>query len=107
MKLISVVHFLLIIVAIFSPFIFSWWIIVLGSVILWLQYYFVGNCVLTKKQFSSKDKDMTYWYFILSKFFPNINKKKVKKIVRNILPVSIILLSIIIQVIFGFDPVIF
>jgi hypothetical protein len=104
--LIPLIHFLLILIAILSPILFDWRLILVVIILLWLEYFILGSCFLTQKQFGKEDKDMTFWFYMLRKLKINTNKRKLKIFVRYILPIIIIFLAIISQELFKNKPLI-
>ena len=90
------VHFLLVVMIYLSPFLFKWGIIVLFTVLYYLQLLIVGECVLTKIQFN--DKDITFYNYYLNKIGLRISRKKMSVILTFIIPVIILLITIIWQV---------
>ncbi len=91
------IHLVLIVLAVFSPLYIDYKLIILVNVLLWLQYYILGNCFLTKKEFNTRDEDMTFWFYYLSKVFYSLDKKKTKFFVRVILPFLIMMIAIYLQ----------
>jgi hypothetical protein len=98
-------HLLFILIAWTSPLWFDWKLIVIGVIILALQYLIIGGCYLTFLE-AGKDLDETFYHYHLSKTFPKLNKKKVKIFVRYILPILIIVIAYIIQNYLGYKPLI-
>ncbi|MFH1175605.1 MAG: hypothetical protein V1698_02695 [bacterium] len=103
-KLIFLAHFLLILIALSSPFLFSYGLIILGMVLLWIQYSICGGCVLTFKQFGKDDKNMTFWYYYLSKLGLKADKVKIKIFIRYILPFFILAIALFWQILFNHTP---
>ncbi len=81
--------------------------IVIGAIVLWLQYLVFGSCILTIKQFGKDDSDMTFWHYLLTKLGLNAEKRKVKIIVRYILPFVIVGIALIWQIGLSHDPFLF
>ena len=95
-NLIFWVHLLLILFALSSPFWFGWKFILIGMILLNVQYLSFGGCYLTFLE-TGKDKHQTFYYHHLSKIFPTLNKKKTWIFVRFFLPVIIFLAAYLLQ----------
>lgn len=89
-------HLILIIAAWTSPLWVDWQLILLGIVALSIQYVVIGGCYLTFKE-SGKDRDMTFYYYYLSKKYHRLNKRRVKIFIRYILPVLLLAIAYLIQ----------
>ncbi len=103
--LVFLLHFLLIVIAWTSPLWVDWELLLVGIFLLSLQYLILGGCYLTFLE-AGKDPDMTFYYYYLSKEYPNLNKKKVKAFVRYILPVLLFAIAYLIQEQLGWIPLI-
>lgn len=101
------VHLVLILFAYSSPFLFSWKLIVIGVIVLFIQYSLIGGCVLNKIQFNNT-KDTTFLYPYLKMLgFKKINPYKFKIFIRYYLPFILLFIAIIWQVIFNKNPIFF
>lgn len=96
-------HLILILLAYFSGFLFSWWLIIIGPIVLWIQYKFFNGCVLTIFQLGKEKGEFTF----LAHYFKNINPQKLTFFIRYILPFIIFLLAITWQIILNKKPLIF
>lgn len=99
-------HLTLIILAYLSPILFNWKLILFGVIILFLQELIFQGCFLTHAQFG-KDRYMTFYYryLILMGFKPN--KEKLKFLMAWIMPLIVLDLSLILQILLKFRPLIF
>ena len=98
-------HIIALIPAYLSPIIFDWKIIVLGVVILQIQYWIIGGCLLTHLEMG-KDKNETFIWYYLRKIFPELNPKTTKFIIRVIVPIFLIAIALILQIQFSVKPLI-
>lgn len=101
------IHLILVILIVASPFLFSLALIAVGAMVLWLQYLVFGGCILTFQQFGRGDSDMTFWYYLLTKLGLNVDKRKVKLVVRYALPFVIVGVAFIWQFELNNDPLLF
>lgn len=99
-------HLFEIILVWFTPFLLSWYFIVIGIVLNYIQIAFLGDCVLTRMQFGKKNKK-AYYTFLLEKMGFKPDNKKVAFFVINIKPYILLVLSLIWQIVLGNRPLIF
>ncbi len=99
------IHLILVLFAYLSPFLFNWKLILLGIIILFIQYNLIGGCILNKIQFD-KTKDITFLYPYLKMLGLNINPYKFKIFIRYYLPFILLLIAIIWQVLLNKAPLI-
>lgn len=98
------IHLLLFLFALFSFLLFSWWLIIIGQIILLLQYYFINGCILSKVEFRRDEAFMPYYFH---RWGLIENKQKGRIFVRYYLPCIVIILAVILQVIFKIHPLIY
>lgn len=98
------IHLFFIILAYSSPFWLDWRVITAGIILLQIQFLVIEGCVLTQLE-AGKDKDMTFGYYYLSKFFPSINKIKTKFFIRYVISAAIFLTALLLQYYFNYQPV--
>ena len=96
-------HLILIILAWLSPLWIDWRLIFIGILLLSIQYTILGGCYLTFLE-TGKDKDMTFYFYHLSKFFPSLNKRKTKLFIRYVLPAILLVIAYVLQVFYGWTP---
>jgi len=88
----------------FSWLLFSWWIVLFGQVILFLQYKIFGGCVLSKIEF----KDDTAWIpYYLHRWKLIKDREKCLVFTRNHMSVVVAGLVLVLHFVFGFKPLIF
>jgi len=97
-------HIGLEIIAFSSPFLFSWWLILIAIIILSVQYYVVGGCIMNKWQFG-KTEDVTFLYPYCKLIGLSIELEKLKFFMRVILPVIILSIAVIWQIFMGNAPI--
>jgi len=95
------IHLVLNLIAIFSWLFFSWWIIVIGEIMLQLQYFIFNGCILSRAEFGRDEACVPYY---LMKWRIVRNKKRARFFVRNILPLIVIIFGIIWQVLLRNSP---
>lgn len=98
------VHLATLIVEYASPFLFSWKIVLIGAVALYLQWLILGNCFLTIMQFHTTSKDASCNYYYLTKMGFNVNKKILFRYLAAF-PILILITALLWQVVFHRVPV--
>lgn len=99
------IHLLLLIPAYISPFLVNWKIILIGVILLQIQYWLVGGCILTHLQMGN-DKNETFIWYYLRKIYPRLSAQKVKFTIRVVIPIILIITGFILQTIYNFQPLI-
>ena len=89
-----------------TPFLFSWYLIVLGILLNYIQELLLGGCVLTIMQFGKKNKK-AFYTFILEKIGYRPNNEKVIFFVNHIKPLILLGIALIWQILLKNVPLIF
>lgn len=97
------VHLALIIPAYLSPFLINWKLIILGVLILQIQYWIIGGCFLTHLEMGKDKNEIFLWYY-LRKIYPNLESETAKFIVRVVLPIILVFIGFVLQVGLKFKP---
>lgn len=97
------IHILLLIPAYLSPIFFDWELIVIGVVLLQIQYWVVGGCILTHLEMG-KNKNETFIWYYLKKFYPEISPQKTKFFIRVIIPIVLVVAGFLLQTEFELKP---
>lgn len=103
-RLLGLIHFILIVVVWSSPLLFDWKIILAGIVGYYLQIVILKGCILTKLQFGLED-DNTFYFYLLKFLGIELNKRRLKIFLDYILPFSLLFISILIQELYNFKPI--
>ncbi len=99
------IHLILVLFAYLSPFLFNWKLIILGIIILFIQYSLIGGCILNKIQFDNT-RDVVFLYPYLKMLGLNLDAYKFKIFIRYCLPFILLLIAIIWQVLLNKTPLI-
>ena len=100
------VHLFLILIAYLSPLLFRWQLILIGVIVLFLQWIFFQGCILTHAQFG-KDKYMTFYYKYLTLMGISVDKKKLKFLMTWIMPFLVLFVALTLQYYLSFNPLIY
>ena len=87
-------HLILIILIWTAPFFVSWKIILPFIFLYYLQLVIFGDCIITKKQFKTKKREMTFYSYILEKAGFNFNRKKVRYLADYVFPWIILAIAL-------------
>jgi len=106
--LVAILHGLIMLLAYTSPLWLDWRLIIVALILYWLQIIVLGGCVLTKAQFGTYEDAFTLHYAskIATRLGGRINRQKFKFVLDYIIPPAYILISIIIQLVFHYQPLI-
>lgn len=96
-------HAIIIVLAWFSPLLFSWLVILAAMILYYLQILIIGDCVLTKWQFNRKTREETFYHYVLAKVGINYQNKYLGDLV---LPWIILGFAIIWQIVLNHTPLI-
>lgn len=85
-----------------SPFLFPWWVIVLGIGAYFLQLAIWGDCVLTRAQFETNNKRaVSFYYFLLVELGFKPNMQRVRWIADTVIPWVILSIALLWQQVFN------
>lgn len=96
-EIISWIHLVLIILIWSSPFWLSWKIVSIGIILYYLQLLIFGDCLLTKKEFRTNKREITFYSFCLEKIGFMFDRNKVRIIADYVMPWVILGVSLIWQ----------
>ena len=97
MILISIIHFIVIALALSSPFFLSYKLIFALVILYEIQILILKGCILTKIQFKNEKKDYSYWVYMLEKMGFHPNYRNLKIFLDYILPLIILLIAYLYQ----------
>ncbi|MFH1207626.1 MAG: hypothetical protein V1668_03395 [Patescibacteria group bacterium] len=100
-------HLIIIIVSYISWLLFSWWLVIIGAVLLQIQHIIAKGCVLTRVQFGEEKNNLTFIAFCLETIGFKFNRSKVKIATRFISPLIVIVLALFLRVVLHVKPLIF
>jgi hypothetical protein len=103
--LIFFVHTALELLEWFSFLLVDWQIILTLLLILQIQYWVFGGCILAQAELG-RDKNYTFTWYYLVKLFPNLDPKKTTWVLRYIVPTLVLGLAIYLQEFIGYTPVV-
>lgn len=99
------VHLLLIFLAYMSPFFVDWILILAGVMLVRIQFWELGGCILTKWEMGGRShKEFIYYY--VKKIWPHVKHDTIENIFHRGIPLALVILSFIMQVVYTYVPVI-
>ena len=101
------IHAIEIVLIWLSPILISWWLIIIGIGLYYLQILIFGDCVMTRRQFKIKKRGVTFYYFILVKLGFKPDMYKVRWVADYVMPYVILVIALILQLSLHFQPLIF
>lgn len=84
-----------------SPFILSWKLIVVGIFLYYLQLLIIGDCILTRQQFLSAKREVTFYSYYLEKFGIRFERREVRIVADYIMPPVILGIALMWQIKLG------
>ena len=91
-----VLHIVLLVAWYTSPFYLDWRIVILTVIAYHVQIYYAKGCLLTRGQFGKENEGFYYHY--LRKFGFNPDKERLSFVLDYVIPGTMILLAIALQV---------
>lgn len=92
------VHLIVIIFIWASPFWLNWKFILFFAFLYYIQLLIFGNCILTIKQFKTRDKEASFYAFTLKKLGFKVNQRFVARLVDYAFPGIILIIALFYQV---------
>lgn len=90
-----------------GPFLFSWYLMVTGYMIVMLQFLIFGRCLLNSKHDLEDDNDTTFYSYLFEKIGYHPNRATLKLWVRRYFYIILSVITLIWQVVLGFEPLLF
>ncbi len=90
-----------------SFLLFSWWIITIGFILMHVQFLVFGTCILNKIQFKKHEGDSVFLYPYIRKLGLNIPFKKMRLLMRYVLPITLIIIAVLWQLVLNKQPLLF
>ncbi len=101
------IHLLLVIIAWCGPFVFPWYLMLLGYSIVVGQFLYYKRCLLNEVHDLDDSGEHTFYSHLFEKIGINLNRKKLKQFVRGYLYIILAVFTLILQLGFGFQPLFF
>lgn len=99
-----IVHFILVIIAWVGPFVFPWYLMVLGYAVVVVQFLYYKRCLMNGAHGLDDSGDHTFYSHLFEKIGFTPNRKKLKDFVRGYLYVILAVFTIILNFGIGFQP---
>lgn len=89
-----------------APFFVSWYLMTPIYLLVWLQFRIFNRCLLNKGH-DMDDSDATFYTYILNQLGIDHNAAKLRRFVRNELYLLLAAITLIWQLVFNIEPVLF
>lgn len=99
-----IVHFILVIIAWLGPFVFPWYLMVLGYSVVLGQFFYYKRCLMNGAHGLDDSGDHTFYSHLFEKMGLYVNRKKLKDFVRGYLYIILAIFTLILQLGIGFKP---
>jgi hypothetical protein len=100
-------HLLITLLAWLGPFLFSWFWIVSGYLIVVLQFIVFKRCLLNAKHDLDISEDTTFYSHLLESIGFKIDRTRLKLFVRRYLYLLLAILTLVWQLILNHEPLLF
>ena len=101
-------HMLITMIAWFGAFLFSWEIMLIAYAIVQLQFAVLGQCIVNKHHdLDDVDNDYTFYAYLFELIGFQPNRKRLRFFVRRISNWFYAAITLIWQVVLGFEPLLF
>lgn len=99
-----IVHLFLVLIAWLGPFVFPWYLMVLGYGVVVGQFFYYKRCLMNEAHGLDDSGDHTFYSHLFEKMGMHPNRKKLKDFVRGYLYIILGIFTLILQLGIGFKP---
>ena len=99
-----IVHFVLVIIAWLGPFVFPWYLMVLGYAVVVGQFLYYKRCLMNEAHGLDDSGDHTFYSHLFEKMGFRPNRGKLKDFVRGYLYVILAVFTVVLQLLYGYKP---
>lgn len=99
-----VIHFILVIIAWAGPFVFPWYLMILGYAIVVGQFLYYKRCLMNEAHGLDDSGEHTFYSHLFEKMGFRPNRRKLKDFVRGYLYVILAVFTAVLQLLYGFKP---
>lgn len=100
-------HLFITLLAWSGAFLFSWQLMVIAHLIVQMQFWVLGRCVVNKHHELDESDNYTFYAFLFESVGIYLNRDKLKWFIRNVLHTLLALLAVVWQVVLGYEPLLF
>lgn len=99
-----VVHLVLVVIAWAGPFVFPWYLMVLGYGIVVGQFIYYKRCLMNEAHGLDDSGDHTFYSHLFERIGLRVNRKKLKNFVRGYLYIILAIFTLVLQLGLNFQP---
>lgn len=102
------IHLFLTAISWFIPFLFDWKLVVSAYTVVLMQFVLFGGCLMNRGHgLEDSNNDHTFYAHLLEHLGFKFNRRKVKIVVRLWIYVFLTAVTLLYQVVLGFEPAIY
>ena len=101
---IFIIHFILVIIAWVGPFVFPWYLMVLGYGLVVGQFFYYKRCLMNKSHGLDDSEEHTFYSHLFERIGLKPNRRKLKSFVRGYLYIILAVFTLFLQLGLGFQP---
>ncbi|MFT5166890.1 MAG: hypothetical protein ACI8P3_002122 [Saprospiraceae bacterium] len=99
-----IVHFILVIIAWVGPFVFPWYLMVLGYGIVVGQFLYYKRCLMNQAHGLDDSQEHTFYSHLFERLGFKPNRNKLKNFIRSYLYIILAIFTLILQLGMSFQP---
>ena len=99
-----ITHFILVIIAWAGPFVFPWYLMVLGYGVVVAQFFYYKRCLMNEAHGLDDSGDHTFYSHLFEKIGFHPDRKKLKNFVRGYLYIILAVFTLFLQLGLNFRP---
>ena len=100
-------HLLITLLAWVGPFLFSWYLMVTAYLLVVLQFIIFGRCLLNARHDLADDNDATFYSYLFEKIGYYPHRQTLKHWVRRYVYLILAGITLLWQLVLGFEPLLF
>lgn len=90
-----------------GPFLFSWYVMLFAYICVQMQYQIFNRCLMNEGHELGEEDHNTFYHYIFTQMGMTLERRAVKKFVRERLNYILAVIAVIWQVYLGFEPLLF
>lgn len=100
-------HLFITILAWVGPFLFSWYLMLTAYLIVVLQFMVFNKCLLNAKHDLKTEGDATFYSYLFEQMGLEVDRTRLKRFVRRYLYPVLGVFTVLLQVYFGYEAILF
>lgn len=100
-------HLFITVLAWIGPFLFTWYLMITAYMIVLVQFMIFGRCLLNKSHGLEDDGESTFYSYLLEQVGFKPERKVLRVWVRNYIYIILTAVTVLWQLVLGFEPLLF